>query len=328
VPTFWQLNVLVALLLTACSFTPPKVLSSKPLASRIPQGAVSSKPAEGTGMGTSRICIVQSPHGDADFLDAYRKTLSDKGYDVRVVTKTPPASQCPLTSRFAVLWIPTLLDHTFYAEIRIFRHGDLVAWARTQPQKKAIIDPEFTKSAVTPLVDRLLPEFINDFRSVDQLSESSVQLPRGQFVSLLNGWSGHSIEAGVELHTTPIPRQRPRTFKLVVDQERLTKDAMGTLGRALQKQGIEVRNQSEKTVTLRIRDVRIIGSQHFGGAQILLEARFGDGSVAFVPADGPVSGTNVWGDLWGRMRNGIEQAVLQASQDLVEDEAFLAYMNR
>ncbi len=111
----------------------------------------------------------------------------------------------------------------------------------------------------------------------------------------------------------------------VIDQQRLTDTAIVMLTRALEKQGIEMREQSPKTLALQVQVLRVRMVRHpFSPvaqttAGIALQARFGDGSESRIEAENmsPMGG-----------QRAFDGAVLFALNELLEDEKFVSYMNR
>lgn len=106
------------------------------------------------------------------------------------------------------------------------------------------------------------------------------------------------------------------------DLKELTNTAIAMLGRAMEKQGIRVAPQADKTLTLRVHQVSIgmygmnIAPQF--PAKLVLEVRYLDGTKTSVEAMNvaPYSQTRA-----------IDGAVLFALNDLVRHEQFVAYIN-
>ena len=158
-------------------------------------------------------------------------------------------------------------------------------------------------------------EIKTDPGAFDVQPDKLAHLRSGEAVSLVNGYPG---EAKLQL--------RPAGgAKWIVDQQQLTGTAITMLTRALEKQGIQVRERSERTITLRLRVAgAYINKVGFGyyvyvpTAQVVLQAAFGDGSATSARAQNG-SPHNA-----GRAFDG---AVLFALNDLLKDEKFVAYVN-
>jgi hypothetical protein len=102
-----------------------------------------------------RICVVENPRVKPEFLDAYRGALSARGYEAVVYKKTPPASQCPLTSRYVAYWsFRDLVYYMSHAELTVYRDGQPAGRALFNARSSRFIDME---STVANLVQQLLP---------------------------------------------------------------------------------------------------------------------------------------------------------------------------
>ena len=69
--------------------------------------------------------------------------------------KTPPASQCPLTTRYVAYWNWNFGKYLEYAELRVYRDGKPVGRAEFKTPGNQFVDPEAT---IRRLVDQLLPK--------------------------------------------------------------------------------------------------------------------------------------------------------------------------
>ena len=112
-----------------------------------------------------------------------------------------------------------------------------------------------------------------------------------------------------------------KTGLLAFDQQQLTETAIAMLTRAMDKHGIAVAAQAEKTVTLRVRltNLRMRGMPPQRTARIYLDAELGDGTSTSLEAEE----TSL-----GEFDRAIDGAILVALKDLVADEKFVAYMKR
>ncbi len=124
----------------------------------VPQVAVQQPPAAPDAPAPTTfktICVVENPRVQKEFLDAYTKALGERGYAVQVFPKTPPASQCPLTSRYTATWAWDLVYYMAYAELRVYRDGNPAGRAEFRARGSRLID---TESKLKELVDQLLPK--------------------------------------------------------------------------------------------------------------------------------------------------------------------------
>lgn len=106
------------------------------------------------------------------------------------------------------------------------------------------------------------------------------------------------------------------------DLQQLTATAISMLGRALEKQGIRIAPEAEKTVTLRVHELR---AGMYGvmihprvRATLVLDAQYADGAATSVHA----LNTSPMG-----APRAIDGAVLFALNDLVRHEQFVTYVN-
>lgn len=76
-----------------------------------------------------QICIIENSAVREGFLSAYRLTLAEKGYDVRVVPQSASSSDCAITSTYTANWRWDLALYMAYAEIKIYNQGKLAGEA-------------------------------------------------------------------------------------------------------------------------------------------------------------------------------------------------------
>jgi hypothetical protein len=141
---------------------------------------------------------------------------------------------------------------------------------------------------------------------------SVAHLRAEQAVALKNGFP-----AAVEVR---MPQGSGVTWS--ADLRELTETAIAMLGKALEKQGIRVVPEAEKTVTLRVANLQ---AGMYGvmihprvRATLVLEAQYPDGTATSVHA----LNTSPMG-----APRAIDGAVLFALNDLVRHEQFVAYVN-
>lgn len=113
-------------------------------------------------------------------------------------------------------------------------------------------------------------------------------------------------------------------IRLDFDQKQFTDTAIAVLTRAMDKHGIAVAPQAEKTITLRVRgptDLRMRGGLGATSrtATLYLDAEFGDGTSTSLEAEETTG---------GEFTRAMDGAVVVALKDLVADEKFVAYMKR
>jgi len=67
-----------------------------------------------------QVCIVDNPAVKNGFLEAYRKALIQKGYEVRVLPVSASLIECPITSTYTANWRWDLAMYMAYAEIKVY----------------------------------------------------------------------------------------------------------------------------------------------------------------------------------------------------------------
>lgn len=133
-----------------------------------------------------------------------------------------------------------------------------------------------------------------------------------QTVALKNGYSA----------SAPVSMPQGSGVTWTSDLQQLTETAIAMLGRALEKQGIRLAPEAEKTITLRVQELR---AGMYGvmihprvRATLVLDALYPDGTRTSVHA----LNTSPMG-----APRAIDGAVLFALNDLLRHEQFVAYVN-
>jgi hypothetical protein len=148
----WHLALALVIVASGCSTSrvtpvPRAAVQQVP----VPQPDTASEPA----VALKRICIIENTRVKNDFLEPYRSALLARGYEVEVFPKTPPSSQCPLTTRYVAYWSWDLVLYLQYAELRVYRDGKPAGRAEFRARSSRFIDTEAT---VKQLVDQLFPK--------------------------------------------------------------------------------------------------------------------------------------------------------------------------
>ena len=124
-------------------------------------------------------------------------------------------------------------------------------------------------------------------------------------------------------YTAPdVTKVQAGLIPLEFDQKQFTDTAIAVLTRAMDKHGIEIAPQAEKTITLRVRGptgLRGRGMPPQRTATLWLDAEFADGTSTSLEAEETTM---------GEFTRAMDGAVLVALKDLVADEKFVAYMKR
>ncbi|MCV2368087.1 Sbal_3080 family lipoprotein [Roseateles oligotrophus] len=106
-----------------------------------------------------QICVVENPKVKNGFIEAYRKVLVQKGYEVRMLPPSASLIECPITSTYTANWRWDLAMYMSYAEIKVYKQA--------KPSGEAIYDAthgggnmnKFISADVkiTELVNQLFP---------------------------------------------------------------------------------------------------------------------------------------------------------------------------
>ncbi len=80
-------------------------------------------------LGDRQICVIDEPNVKAGFLDAYKRSLSRKGYAVRVLPSSASITDCPVASTYSASWRWDLALYMAYAEIKVYENGKLAGEA-------------------------------------------------------------------------------------------------------------------------------------------------------------------------------------------------------
>ena len=75
------------------------------------------------------ICIIENPAVRATVVEAYKRSLTNKGFVVRQLPASAAITQCPITSTYNANWRWDLALYMAYADIRIFSQGAQVGQA-------------------------------------------------------------------------------------------------------------------------------------------------------------------------------------------------------
>ena len=70
------------------------------------------------------ICVIENPRIRAEFLEAYRTALQEKGYVVEILHKHADISDCKVTSTYSARWRWDFALYMSYAKIEVFKNGE------------------------------------------------------------------------------------------------------------------------------------------------------------------------------------------------------------
>jgi hypothetical protein len=106
-----------------------------------------------------QVCIIQNPAVRPGFAEAYRRSLSAKGYAVRELPPNAAITECPVTSTYSARWQWDLALYMSYAELRVFSNGRPAGEALYDSQRGGANMSKFIEAdkKVDELVNQLFP---------------------------------------------------------------------------------------------------------------------------------------------------------------------------
>jgi hypothetical protein len=106
-----------------------------------------------------QICVIENPAVRAGFVEAYRNSLTAKGYAVRQLPASAAITDCPVTSTYLANWRWDLAMYMAYAEIRVFSNGKQVGEARYDSMRGGANMNKFIAAdkKIDELVNQLFP---------------------------------------------------------------------------------------------------------------------------------------------------------------------------
>lgn len=118
----------------------------------------SVKPVE--RLDNPQVCIVLNPAvSQGGFLTSYTRVLSEKGYTVEPLPAGSPVGQCAVTSTYTANWSWDLALYMVYAEIKVYKNGNLSGEAIYDARGGDANMGKFIKGEdkITELVNQLFP---------------------------------------------------------------------------------------------------------------------------------------------------------------------------
>ena len=106
-----------------------------------------------------QICVIDNPAVRASFVEAYKRSLTGKGYEVRQVPASTPITGCGTTSTYSANWRWDLAMYMAYAEIRVFSGGKQVGDAKYDSMGGGANMNKFIDAdrKIQELVDQMFP---------------------------------------------------------------------------------------------------------------------------------------------------------------------------
>lgn len=109
--------------------------------------------------GVTQVCIVENPSVRPGFLEAYKRTLSSKGYQVKQLASGASLVECPVTSTYVAKWTWDLALYMSYADITVYNKGAPSGKATYNAGRAGLNTSKFIDAdkKITELVDQLFP---------------------------------------------------------------------------------------------------------------------------------------------------------------------------
>jgi len=105
------------------------------------------------------ICLIENTALRQNFLAEYRNALSGKGFTIRMLPPKSSVSACPLTSTYAANWRWDLALYLVYANLKVFRNGQLDGEALYDSQRAGASTSRFINAGqkIRELTGQLFP---------------------------------------------------------------------------------------------------------------------------------------------------------------------------
>ncbi len=106
-----------------------------------------------------QVCIIENSSVKHGFLAVYRRALTQKGYEVRMLPASAALNECPIVSTYSANWRWDLASYMAYAEIKVYQNA--------KPSGEALYDSTHgggnmnkfisAESKIMELVNQLFP---------------------------------------------------------------------------------------------------------------------------------------------------------------------------
>ena len=83
------------------------------------------KPVAMSNDDSREICVIENSAVRKNFSEAYAAALSERGFKVRMLPAGASVRECPLTSTYTANWRWDLAMYMAYANIKVYRSGQL-----------------------------------------------------------------------------------------------------------------------------------------------------------------------------------------------------------
>lgn len=105
------------------------------------------------------VCLVENPAVSQGFLESYKAALAKRNLTIRMLPPGTPVNTCPLTLTYTANWRWDLALYLAYANLKVYRNGNLEGEALYDGMKAALDTAKFIKAdaKIQELTDRLFP---------------------------------------------------------------------------------------------------------------------------------------------------------------------------
>lgn len=105
------------------------------------------------------VCIIESPSVKTGVLEAYKRTLLAKGYQVKQLPPSASVVDCGITSTYTASWRWDLALYMAYAEIKVYQGGKAIGEAKYDSQRGGANMGKFIDAdkKINELVNQLFP---------------------------------------------------------------------------------------------------------------------------------------------------------------------------
>ena len=106
-----------------------------------------------------QLCVIENPAVRMDFLEVYQRVLTDAGYLVQKLPSTSSVRDCPVITTYTANWKWDLAMYMAFADIKVFREGQLVGQATYDSRSGGSNMNKFIKAdaKIGELVHQLFP---------------------------------------------------------------------------------------------------------------------------------------------------------------------------
>lgn len=110
-------------------------------------------------LNNKEICIIENPPVREGFLATYNHTLTKKGYKVKLIPQDSSLDTCKVVSTYMGRWSWDLAIYLAYAEINVYKNGELIGNALYDSRSGSANMGKFIKGEekIIELTNKLFP---------------------------------------------------------------------------------------------------------------------------------------------------------------------------